>query len=67
MEEFSRAVLTGDPSVLSSIITSFSTPKVTITAEEGLAWTLDGEAGGVHQTAEIAAIHNAYTIIHGEE
>lgn len=67
VEEFSRAVLTGDPSVLSSIITSFSTPRVTITAEEGLAWTLDGEAGGVHQTAEIEAIHNAYTIIHGEE
>lgn len=66
VEEFSRAVLTGDPSVLSSIITSFSAPKVTITAETDLTWTLDGEAGGTHKVAEIEALHNAYTIIHGE-
>lgn len=66
VEEFSRAVLTGDPSVLSSIITSFSAPKVTITAETNLTWTLDGEPGGAHKVAEIEALHNAYTIIHGE-
>lgn len=66
VEEFSRAVLTGDPSVLSSIITSFSAPKVTITAETNLTWTLDGEPGGTHKVAEIEALHNAYTIIHGE-
>lgn len=66
VEEFGRAVLSGDPSVLSSILTSFSTPKVTITSETGLTWTLDGEPGGTHEVAEIEAIHNAYTIIHGE-
>ena len=65
VEEFGRAVLSGDPSVLSSVLTSFSTPKVTITSEEGLAWTLDGEEGGTHRVAEIEALHNAYTIVHG--
>ena len=66
VEEFGRAVLSGDPSVLSSVLTSFSTPKVTITSEAGLTWTLDGEPGGTHQVAEIEALHNAYTIVHGE-
>lgn len=66
VEEFGRAVLSGDPSVLSSVLTSFSTPKVRITSAEGLTWTLDGEPGGTHQVAEIQALHNAYTIIHGE-
>lgn len=65
VEEFSQTILSGDPNILSPITTSFSTPKVKITAETGLAWTLDGEDGGVHTTAEIAAIHNAYTIIYG--
>ena len=65
VEEFGRAVLSGDPSVLSSVLTSFSTPKVTITSEEGLTWTLDGEPGGTHRVAEIEALHNAYTIVHG--
>ena len=62
-DEFTRA--SGDPYALTSIISSFSTPRVTITSEEGLTWTLDGEAGGTHNVAEIEAIHNAYTIMHG--
>lgn len=65
VEEISRTVLSGDPGALTSIITSFSTPRVTITSEEGLAWTLDGEAGGIHNAAQVEAIHNAYTIVHG--
>lgn len=65
VEEFSRAVINSDPSVLSSVLTTFSAPKVTITSDEALSWTLDGEAGGSHKVAEIEAIHNAYTIVHG--
>ena len=65
MEEFSRALLMNDPSILSSMMTTFSAPKVRITASNDLLWTLDGEAGGAHQVAEIEALHNAYTIIHG--
>ena len=64
VEEFSQALLAGD-SVLSSISTSFSTPKVKISSDIGLTWTLDGEAGGTHQVAEIEALHNAYTIVYG--
>lgn len=65
VEEISRTVLSGDPGALTSIITSFSTPRVTITSDDGLAWTLDGEEGGIHNTAQVEAIHNAYTIVHG--
>lgn len=65
MEEFSRALLMTDPSILNSMMTSFSASKVKITAANDLLWTLDGEAGGAHRVAEIETVHNAYTIIHG--
>lgn len=64
-EEFSRALLMTDPSILNSMMTSFSASKVKITAATDLLWTLDGEAGGAHQVVEIETVHNAYTIIHG--
>ena len=66
MEEFSRALLKTDPSSLSSMLTTFSTPKVTITAADELLWTLDGEAGGAHTVAEIEGVPGAYTILHGK-
>lgn len=66
IEEFSRALLMTDPSILNSMMTTFSTAKVKITAAAELLWTLDGEAGGAHQTVEIEAIPHAYTIIHGK-
>ena len=59
------ALLTLDPTNLDSMLTTFSTPKVKITSEGGLSWTLDGEDGGVHEVAEIEALHNAYRIVHG--
>ena len=69
MEDVAEAVpalLTLDPTNLDSMLTTFSTPKVKITSEKGLSWTLDGEDGGTHQVAEIEAIHNAYRIVHGD-
>lgn len=66
VEEFSRALLMSDPSILNSMMTTFSAPKVRITGAPDLTWTLDGEAGGTHTTAEIEAVHHAYTIIHGK-
>ena len=66
VEELSRALLMTDPSILSSMLTTFSTRKVKITGANDLLWTLDGEAGGAHRTAEIEAVHNAYTILHGK-
>ena len=65
MEEFSRALLMTDPSILNSMMTTFSTAKVKFTAAQELRWTRDGEAGGAHQVVEVEAVHNAYTIIHG--
>ena len=65
-EEFSRALLATDPSILTSMLTSFSTSKVKFTAGAPLAWTLDGEAGGSHQEVEIEVIPNAMTIRHGK-
>lgn len=67
MEEFSRALLMTNPSILNSMMTTFSTAKVKFTAAQELHWTLDGEAGGAHQVVEVEAVHNAYTIIHGPE
>ena len=66
MAEAVPALLTLDPTNLDSMLTTFSTPKVKITSEKGLSWTLDGEDGGTHQVAEIEAIHNAYRIVHGD-
>lgn len=40
MEEFSRALLMTDPSILNSMMTTFSTAKVKITAAAELLWTL---------------------------
>lgn len=67
MEEFSRALLMTNPSILNSMMTTFSTAKVKFTAAQELRWTLDVEAGGAHQVVEVEAVHNAYTIIHGPE
>lgn len=66
MEELSRAFLTNDPSALSTMLMTFSTPKVKITATEPLAWTLDGEAGGEHESASIETRNQAYRIIYGK-
>ena len=65
VEEFSRYLLTSDPAVLSSVLSTYSAPKFTITTAEELPWTLDGEAGGTHTVAEIEALPNGYTIVHG--
>ena len=67
MEEFSRALLMTNPAILNSMMTTFSTAKVTFTAAQELRWTLDGAAGGAHPVGEVEAVHNAYTIIHGPE
>lgn len=40
----------------------FKTDKINFTSVENIAWTLDGEFGGEHNTAEIENIHNAIKI-----
>lgn len=41
----------------------FKTDKLTITCESGLAWTLDGENGGVHKVNEIVNYKQALSVI----
>lgn len=67
LEAFSRALLRNDPSILDSMLTTFSASHIRITGETDLLWTLDGEAGGAHRVAEIETLHKAYTIVHGTE
>ena len=47
-------------------IVTFRTTRLKITAESPLRFTLDGEYGGAHQTAEIINHQHALTILHGE-
>lgn len=41
----------------------FKTNKLTITCDNGLAWTLDGENGGVHKVNEIVNYRQALSVI----
>ena len=41
------------------------TPHAVITAQEPVGWTLDGENGGNHKTAEIENLPKAFTVIAG--
>jgi YegS/Rv2252/BmrU family lipid kinase len=66
LELFSRAILTNDPTVLGSNMTTISASHFRITGANELLWTLDGEAGGAHTVAEIEVTPRAYTIVHGE-
>lgn len=66
MEEFSRGLLAMDPSVLTSMLTSFSASHVKFISSTPLPWTLDGEAGGTHQEVEVEVIPQAITILHGK-
>jgi YegS/Rv2252/BmrU family lipid kinase len=66
LERLGRLLLLGDPlEKTSPLVQTFSTAKISIHAQEELLWTLDGENGGAHRTAEIEVIPQAFTIVHG--
>lgn len=65
LEYLGRNLLLGGPISDSPMLHSFTAAKVEIHCEKELLWTLDGENGGLHQVAEIEAVHRAFTIIHG--
>lgn len=48
-------------------IVYFKTDKITVSSDSPLAWTLDGENGGEHNTAEIAVHKMAVNIMTGDE
>lgn len=51
-----------DKRVKSEYIYTFTTASVLVEAEEPVAWTLDGEFGGEHLTAQIESWHQALEI-----
>lgn len=51
----------------SGVLEYFKTNKLTITCEDGLAWTLDGENGGVHKENEIINYKQALSVITNKE
>lgn len=66
MEQFGRSLLLGNVDIRSPMLHTFSTSSITISAEEELLWSLDGENGGSHHVSEISVLPQALTIMHGE-
>ena len=46
----------------SDLIYSFKTAKLTLTSEEEVPWTLDGEFGGIHTRVDIENCHEALNL-----
>lgn len=65
LEQLSRMLLLNGE-VVSPMLTTFSTAEVTIICDKEIPWTVDGEFGGAHTTAEIEVIPHAFTVVHGE-
>ena len=47
-------------------VEAFHTSRLTITAQDPIPWTLDGEYGGAPETAKIENIHKALTLVWGK-
>ena len=46
----------------SELMYCFRTAELTVEAKEPVAWTLDGENGGIHETAVIQNLHKTVDI-----
>ena len=60
-----QAIASNKPMNTHAVVT-FQTGNVTITADEPLAWTADGEYGGTYSVSHLENQHNALTVIKGE-
>ena len=47
-------------------VEAFHTSRLTITAQDPIPWTLDGEYGGAPETAKIENLHKALTLVWGK-
>ena len=47
-------------------VEAFHTSRLTITAQDPIRWTLDGEYGGAPETAKIENLHKALTLVWGK-
>lgn len=52
--------------VENDFLTHLSTTRAAVSCEEGIAWTIDGESGGVHLVAEISNAPLAARLVIGE-
>lgn len=60
-----QAIASNKPMNTPAVVT-FQTGGVTITSDEPLAWTTDGEYGGTYAVSRLENQHNALTVIKGE-
>ena len=60
LQEIMTAMLTAEDNT--DLIHSFKSARVTITSEEPVPWTLDGEYGGSHTQIEIENCHEALNL-----
>lgn len=60
LQEIMTALLTAEDNT--DLIYSFKSARVTITSEEAVSWTLDGEFGGSHTQVEIENCHEALNL-----
>ncbi|MBQ3134298.1 MAG: YegS/Rv2252/BmrU family lipid kinase [Oscillospiraceae bacterium] len=58
--------IAGNKPMNTPAVVTFQTGRVTITADEPLAWTTDGEYGGTYAVSRLENCHNALTVIKGE-
>ncbi len=54
-------------SVETDFLRVVTTRRARVTSEEGIAWTVDGESGGVFREVEIANVHRAIRVVTGED
>ena len=60
LQEIMTAMLTAEDNT--DLIHSFKSARVTLTSEEAVSWTLDGEFGGSHTQVEIENCHEALNL-----
>ena len=60
LQEIMTAMLTAEDNT--DMIYSFKSASVTLTSEEAVPWTLDGEFGGSHTQIEIENCHEALNL-----
>ena len=60
LQEIMTGLLTAEDN--SDLIYSFKTAKLTLTSEEEVPWTLDGEFGGIHTRVDIENCHEALNL-----
>ncbi|NCE63559.1 diacylglycerol kinase family lipid kinase [Pseudoflavonifractor sp. 524-17] len=65
LQSIVKALLQAGPDDSGTVL-AFHTARLRVTCAQAVPWTLDGEFGGAHKTAEIENLPRTLTIIHGK-